>query len=262
MKNKKIVIALLVIVSILLGLMGKTYAANSFTVGLQRDGNDRVPKGSTFKITVKLSKINVGDGLSTFSGTLTYSDDILEIVKDSGNNNKEKVKGLNDWTATYNSGTGVLLLDTAEPVKNDVEICEIEFKVKENTTANTATIKLGSITGGNDQLNDPIKISATTTTVTIGSSTPSESEQPSQSEQPAQSEQPSQSQGGSSPRSSGGIPGTANETKTQPSAVPPSNTTRSEQDIPKSGTEDYIIPLIIAIAALGLISYVNYKKID
>ena len=261
MKNKKIVIALLIIFAVMVAFMGKTYAANSFSVSIdQENKNETIAKGAKFKVIIKLSKINVGNGLSVLSGTFKFSDDVLEL-------SKSDVKGLNDWSPTYNPETKILEVDCQDPIKTDVEVCELTFKVKERTSANTASIQFSNIEGANADLTDPIKVSAQTVSVKIGDNTnpspttdPSGSEQPSQ--QPSGSEQPSQQPSNSQKPSGSNLPGTTDEDKNPPSSVPPANTTRSEQDIPKSGSEEYIIPLIIAIAALGLISFVNYKRID
>ena len=130
------------------------------------------------------------------------------------------------------------------------------FKVKDNTTAKIAQIELTNIEGGNSDssMTEPVKISSVKTMVQIGSGSEDPTEQP--TEEPTQ--QPTTSPTGTTnPTTSN--PGTTDAPKTEPGNTP---TTRSGEDIPNSGSEDYIIPLIIAIAALGLISFVNYKKID
>ena len=35
----------------------------------------------------------------------------------------------------------------------------------------------------------------------------------------------------------------------------------SDDDVPYTGTEDYVLPLIIIAIVLGVISFVNYKKL-
>ena len=261
MKNKKIVIAFLLMMAILVAFMGKAYAADSFKINFQRDSSDRVPKGSTFKLTMKLSKVNNEKGLTIIKGTLSFKDDILEITTNSSK--KENITPQNGWEVSYNAENGNIVFENDNYIKNDSDICEIEFKVKDKTSANTAQIKFDNIEGASPDMSDVIKISGVTTTVTIGSSeTPSSSTQPSQEPPASNPANPSTSSGTSSKPGASNLPGTTDENKTQPPSQPAGNTTRSEQDIPKSGSEDYIIPLIIAIAALGLISYVNYKKID
>lgn len=260
MNIKKIVIALLLIVALvatlLTGLTRQTYAADdgfSATLSPSAGTNDRVPLGGTFDVTLTIKNINLSGGISGITAVLKYNEDIVELVNN-------KVTGLNDFQPTYNPDNGKLVLDAPSAVKNETEIAKFTFKVKDKTTAKIAQIDLGSIEGGNSDpdLTDPVKIKAINTTVLIGASgedpTPSTSSNP--STQPSQTTNPSSNP---QPSTSGGVPGTSDGVKTQ---TPAPNTTRSEEEIPKSGSEDYIIPLIIAIAALGLISFVNYKKID
>ena len=253
MKIRKIVIALLMALALIVLLRGTTYAAGSFSASLTSSASDRVPLGGTFKVTLKISSIKVDQGISGITGVLNYKDDIVELVND-------KVEGLNGFAATYNKDNGKLALDSAEATKNDTEIATFTFKVKDRTSAKVAQIEFNNIEGGNSDTNltDPIKISSIKTVVSVGGNNdPSESTEPSESPSPSQSASTTPSSSASPSASQ--LPGTGGEEKTQSPSAP---TTRAEQDMPSTGSEDYIIPLMIAIAALGLISFVNYKKID
>ena len=257
MKIRKIVIAILMALALIVLLRGTTYAAGSFSASLTSSASDRVPLGGTFKVTLKISSIKVDQGISGITGVLNYNDDIVELVND-------KVEGLNGFAATYNKDNGKLALDSAEATKNDTEIATFTFKVKDRTSAKVAQIEFNNIEGGNSDpnLTDPIKISSIKTVVSVGGNNdPSESTEPSESpsESPSPSQSTSTTPSSSSRPSASQLPGTGGEEKTQSPSAP---TTRAEQDMPSTGSEDYIIPLMIAIAALGLISFVNYKKID
>lgn len=68
MKNKKIVIALLIIVAIMVAFMGKTYAADSFSVKVEQENKgEAIAKGAKFKVIIKLTKVNVGNGISVLT---------------------------------------------------------------------------------------------------------------------------------------------------------------------------------------------------
>lgn len=253
MKRKKIVIAILLIITLIVALTGRTQAAGSFSATLtpSKGSSDRVPYGGTFDVVLKISKITVDDGIMGITAKLTFNQDVVELVDN-------KVNGLNDWTATYNPDKKLLEIDTASTVKTDTEIAKMTFKVKENTSATIAQIELSNIEGGNSDssMSEPVKISAVKTMVQIGNGGSEDpTEQP--TEQPTTSTSPTITTSPTTTSSS--RPGTTDAPKTEPGNTP---TTRSGEDIPNSGSEDYIIPLIIAIAALGLISFVNYKKID
>lgn len=264
MKIKRIVIALFaLIVAAVLVLPGKTLAAtNTFSMGLtpSTGGNERVPLGGTFEVSVSIKQIDVDGGLSGVSAVLDYNSDIIE--PDGTENGKNAVSGKNGWAPTFNPDNGKIVFDSAETVDKETEIAVIKFKVKKNTEAKIATVRLKNIEGANssESMTDTATAQAVSTNVQIGEGNPSSSAEP--SVKPSESARPSQSvtPSSSSRPSASSLPGTTGEDKTQPPSNPP--TTRSEEDIPKSGSEDYIIPLMIAIAALGLISFVNYKRID
>ena len=39
-------------------------------------------------------------------------------------------------------------------------------------------------------------------------------------------------------------------------------TTVNNENMPYTGASDYIVPLMLAVLTLGIISFVNYKKIE
>ncbi len=248
MKNKKIVITLLTILIVMLAMIGESYAANSFSAGLTPNSS-KVNKGGEVKVTFKISSINVDDGISAITATLKYDEDVLSISKDD-------VKGLNSWTPTFNEENGKISFDKSDAVNEDEEVATFTFKVADNTQATTSTIKLVSIAGANSSLNEDVKISDISTTITIGSGsgiTASPSSSPSSSSSPTQSEKPSES------------PSVSPTTSSSPSStVSPTGTSSTNNGtMPNTGSEqNYVLPLVALIAILGIVSFVNYKKID
>lgn len=240
MKNKKFVIALLLIIFMMLSVC-KVYAANSFSANLVLDST-RATKGAEVKVTLKLVRISVEGGLSELTGVLEYDDNVLSISKDD-------VKELNDWTVNFDENTGKVSLEKRDPIEDDEEVVTFTFKVAENTSAPNTVIKLRDIEGGNSSLEKKVQISAATQTLTISSGTgTSPSTTPSTTPSTSPSTTPSTS-----------------PSATQPTSTPtitPTSTTKNET-MPDTGAEQsYVLPLLASIAVLGIVAFLNYKKLD
>ena len=55
---------------------------------------------------------------------------------------------------------------------------------------------------------------------------------------------------------------TSNESN-NPVATQGSNvTTTKNEAVPYTGAEEYVVPLMLIVAILGIVSFVNYKKLD
>lgn len=237
MKNKKIVITLLTILIVMLAMVGESFAADSFSAGLTPNSS-RVNKGDVVKVTFKLSSINVDGGVNGITATLKYDSDVLTVDED--------VAELNDWSVTFNKNNGNLAFEKQDPITNDEEIATFSFKVSDNTSATSSTIKLVSIKGANSSLNDDVSISDISTTITIASASVSETPEPTVSESPSPS-----------------ISVVPSPTVTTTATATSNGTTVYNGNMADTGsTPNYVIPLIIAIAVLGIISFINYKKID
>lgn len=236
MKNKKIVITLLTILIVMLAMVGESFAA-TFSAGLTPNAS-KVSKGDVVKVTFKLSSINVDGGINGITATLKYDSDVLSLDGD--------VSELNDWTVTFNENNGNLAFEKQDPITSDEDIATFSFKVAENTSATTSTIKLVSIKGANSSLDKDVPISDISTTITIGSTVASEtpSTEPSPSESTTPSTEPSPSE------------------SIKPTTTSNGTTVYNGNMADTGSTPSYILPLIIAIAVLGIISFINYKKID
>lgn len=241
MERKKIVITLLTVLVVMFLMVGKSFAAGSYSASLTPN-NSKVSKGSEVKVTLKLSGISVDGGINALTATLKYDSDVLSLKKSD-------VKGMNDWSANYNEDNNKLVIDSGEPVKDDTEIATFTFKVNDSTSATTAAIQLVSIAAGNSSISEEVKISDITTNISIGTSiTPSTSP----------SEEPSESP------STSPVDNTANRVvNNTPSENKTSNSTTTKNEaMPYTGAENYVLPLMLALVVLGIVSFVNYKKIE
>lgn len=249
MKKKKILIAVLAVIILMFLVINESLAAGSFSASLTPN-NTKVSKGSEVKVTLKVSGINVDGGISSLVATLDYDSDVLSL---------SDKKALNDWTITYNEDNSKLVLDKADAITDDQEIATFTFKVAENTSATTTSIKIKSISAGNSTIDEPATISDVTTSITIGTTTITTSPSTSTSPSTEPSESPTT------------IPGGNNTSNNAVNNVPNGNNNTSGSNISTTGNEpvpytgtasNYVIPLMIIIAILGIVSFVNYKKID
>ena len=237
MERKKIVITLLTVLVVMFLMVGKSFAAGSYSASLTPN-NSKTSKGSEVKVTLKLSGIIVDGGINALTATLKYDSDVLSLKKSD-------VKGMNDWSVTYNEDNNKLAIDSGEPVTEDTEIATFTFKVNDSTSATTAAIQLVSIAAGNSSISEEVKISDITTNISIGTSiNPSTSPSESPSASPVEN------------TTNRVVNNTPSENKTS------NSTTTKNEAMPYTGAENYVLPLMLALVVLGIVSFVNYKKIE
>mgnify|MGYP000351285025 CR=1 FL=1 len=237
MERKKIVITLLTVLVVMFLMVGKSFAAGSYSASLTPN-NSKTSKGSEVKVTLKLSGISVDGGINALTATLKYDSDVLSLKKSD-------VKGMNDWSVTYNEDNNKLAIDSGEPVTEDTEIATFTFKVNDSTSATTAAIQLVSIAAGNSSISEEVKISDITTNISIGTSiNPSTSPSESPSTSPVEN------------TTNRVVNNTPSENKTS------NSTTTKNEAMPYTGAENYVLPLMLALVVLGIVSFVNYKKIE
>ena len=258
MKRKKIVITLLTILTVMALMISKSFAAGSYSASLTPN-NSKVSKGSELKVTLKLSGISVDGGINGVVGTLKFDTDILTL-------SKSDVKGLDGWTVTYNEDNKKLEIDSAEAITTDKEIATFTFKVKDNTTATNAAIQLVSISAANSTLDNAISISDISTNITIGTSIGGNNNS-------SNSNSISNDTNNSTSNNTNNATGNQTNNNTARNSVSnnsvantvskESNTTTvNNENMPYTGASSYIIPLMLAVLTLGIISFVNYKKIE
>lgn len=256
MKKIKILIMLLIICTFMSLFITTSYAVDTFSASLT-PSSSKVTKGDEFTVTIKLSRINITDGLATFRGTLKFDKDVVTMLEANGQNN---------WSVTYNDTNNTLLFDTATATKTDVEIGTLKFKMNDSTSSMTAAIRLVSIEGGNAALQDPIKISDITTNVSVGGGVSTQTPTTTPTGDDATNTNATVWPTTKPSNSPVNVPTSPSISPTVPVVDTPSpspvNTTTND-NMPNTGAADgYIIPLMAFIATLGIISFVNYKKLS
>lgn len=256
MKRKKIVITLLTILTVMALMISKSFAAGSYSASLTPN-NSKVSKGSELKVTLKLSGINVDGGINGVVGTLKFDTDILTL-------SKSDVKGLDGWTVTYNEDNKKLEIDSAEAITTDKEIATFTFKVKDNTTATNAAIQLVSISAANSTLDNAISISDISTNITIGTSIGGNNNSSNSiSNDTTNNTTNNTNNTAGNQTNNNTVRNSVSNNSTVNAVSKESNTTTvNNENMPYTGASSYIIPLMLAVLTLGIISFVNYKKIE
>ena len=195
-------------------------------------------KGGTVVVKIKLSGIDAGKGIFNYSAILNYDTEVFENVT----SNDIVGSTSNGWAVTYSSDTKKILLENTNWVTTDQEIATITFKVKSGATATSATVGLSNITASNES--EEIKGTDTSTIISITEAgqiiTPEENKI----------------------EVIGGNNTIVNEPIVNEVPIAIENNTTSNEDLPYAGSEDYIVPLMAIVVILGVISFINYKKIE
>ena len=258
MKRKKIVITLLTILTVMALMISKSFAAGSYSASLTPN-NSKVSKGSELKVTLKLSGISVDGGINGVVGTLKFDTDILTL-------SKSDVKGLDGWTVTYNEDNKKLEIDSAEAITTDKEIATFTFKVKDNTTATNAAIQLVSISAANSTLDNAISISDISTNITIGTSiggnNNSSNSNSISNDTTNNTTNNTNNTTGNQTNNNTARNSVSNNSVANTVSKESNTTTVNNENMPYTGASSYIIPLMLAVLTLGIISFVNYKKIE
>ncbi len=256
MKRKKIVITLLTILTVMALMISKSFAAGSYSASLTPN-NSKVSKGSELKVTLKLSGISVDGGINGVVGTLKFDTDILTL-------SKSDVKGLDGWTVTYNEDNKKLEIDSAEAITTDKEIATFTFKVKDNTTATNAAIQLVSISAANSTLDNAISISDISTNITIGTSIGGNNNSSNSISNDTTNNTTNNTNNttGNQTNNNTARNSVSNNSVANTVSKESNTTTVNNENMPYTGASSYIIPLMLAVLTLGIISFVNYKKIE
>lgn len=245
MKMRKKLGIVLVIGLFLIYLMTINVIGYSFTTSLVPDKTS-IAKGDTVVVTVKLSGIDAGNGLFNFSAVLNYDTEVFEEVTQAS-----IVASQNGgWTATYEPSTKKILLENTSLVNTDSDIATITLRVKADATATSATIGLTEIKAANEaqeisgtDISTTVQISNTSSGGTTGGNLVTNT--------------PSNGTLSNSVNNQAADDNFINEVENM---IGTNDT--SDEDVPYTGTENYVFPLIIIAIILGVISFINYKRID
>lgn len=238
----KKIISTLIILAIAISMLANTVQAASFRF-IATPNQTTVAKGGTVQISLKIADINAGElGINTVESMLNYDKEFFENIK---------IDSKNNWSITYNEGTGKLLaVLVTTGVSTNQEIGTITLKIKENPSTKTGKINFTEVSS-----NDGKNIIPT-------------------ENQTVEINLVQEQTGGNSEGNNGGTTGgqsTNGNTKTSSQDSQKTGSTTkaksenlSSKPIPKAGDELYVVgACIIAMAAISIgafIKYLQYKE--
>ena len=130
---KKIKIILLTCMIMILNIGISYGATNTYEIKMEPSKTE-IYAGDTIKIPVKIENIDVEEGIVAYSTLLSYNENILEVPEISTGSNWEKPNVVENLIQSTTK--------TMQPVKEDQEIMEITFKVKEDAQLGETNIAL------------------------------------------------------------------------------------------------------------------------
>ncbi len=118
-----------------------------------------VNNASEVSIKIKISNLDVGNGINKFTGTLNADSDVFEALTEGS------IQGLNNWNASIVDGK--ITLTKATAVNSEEEIAELKLKTKMAIIKNSGTVSLKSIVvsdGQNDITTSDVSTNISITT--------------------------------------------------------------------------------------------------
>jgi len=150
--NKSKLIWIFIAVILIFGIITITVNAassNSFKAKLVFSKSDTyLEAGEVIDIKLKLSDINMGNGIMALSGKLVFDEKVFEVIKADNagiikSNSPSKLKYLsNGGSPTYAMGTKKFALDLGSYVKSPTDVLLISLKVKSNISVKQTTVKV------------------------------------------------------------------------------------------------------------------------
>ena len=263
------------IISIMLVLIYSTIVnAYSFNTTLI-PSKTSVKAGEELTVTLKVSNLDVGDGINTFSGVISYDQNVFEKISDSS------IEGLKGWSKNYNQDNGKVTLTKMSKVKDEEELLQITLKAKSDSSGN-GKVSLTNIVASNSQAD--ISSTDISISISVGNS----------SEAPATNNVTNTSIINAVSTNTSTINATTNKTVITPVTNNSSNSisnsnsqnskvnnvvnnasrnnavssyvntssTSSKEDMPYTGVEDTLFYVIIAIVIAAIVFYIKFEKIN
>lgn len=205
-------------------LIISTVVNADYSVGMSLTSNSKLKAGDTVVVNINLASIDAGEGIRVIEGNLKYDKNIFEVLS------SEDFTSTTGWSAQYGSQTDNVVITNNAKVKTAGAVCTITFKVKSTVTDASTTIKLNDIvvSGGTVENGGTGDITVSSCSVTINKAAEANNEQ-----------------------------GTVikNTTKVD-------NTVNTKSVLPKTGVEGIGVIAIVAVAIIGIGSFIIYKKME
>lgn len=219
-------IAIIAIIAIVIGI-GNVSSAFSFNANLS--SNDKLVAGQEVKVTLTLSGIDMDDGIRSIKVKNIKVGNEFEAISATN------FLGSGTWSPTYSNGGLVLMSGT--PIKNDGATVILTLKVKNGITANSSTITFEDVVASSGSNTGDVSVGTKTITIKANESATS-------------------GNGGGTSGSQNGTSQTTNKNTSK------DTTTTNTKTLPKTGLGQLGIILMVVLTAVGVFSYVLYKKTE
>ena len=275
MKRKIFKIA--IVVMLLVCVYATIVNALSFSVTMT-PSSKFIPASTEFTVEIKVSNLDVGtNGINTLSGNLIYDDKVFEPIGESS------IEGRNGWSHSFNPDNGKITLTKMSFVKTDEEVFQVTFKTKSSTDVKDNTkglIQFKGVSASNSA--SAITASDVSIEITIGEEASSEGNI---SVTPNNTTNTNKNTTNTNKNSIGITPSNPNKNTTNTNtnsntnantnkstnsntntnkAVSPyvNSTNTTNENIPYTGAEDYILYFIGAVVAVAIVFYIKFERIN
>lgn len=269
---KRKILKISIVVMLLVCVCATIVNALSFSVTMT-PSSKVIPASTEFTVEIKVSNLDVGtNGINTLSGNLIYDDKVFEPIGESS------IEGRNGWSHSFNpENDGKITLTKMSFVKTDEEVFQVTFKTKSELTDNTkGLIQFKGVTASNSV--SSITASDVSIEITIGEEvssggnilvTPNNTTNTNTTN--------------TNKNSIGITPSKKNITNTNTNtninantnanrntntntnkAVSPyvNSTNTTNENIPYTGAEDYILYFIGAVVVIAIVFYIKFERIN
>ena len=225
-------------VIIMIMILGISNISNAYSVGAALSSGDKLVAGKNVTVTLSLSSIDAGEGLSSITvDKINYDTNVFETISASS------FAGNNGWNPTYSTKSQGLTLTNNTHVTANGAAVTLTLKVKEGVTAKSSIIKFEGIVASAGLTTGDINVGTKTLTVNADS------------------------------EANGGSENTPSTDTSTPSTTTKANTTNNTSgkvttakkanisNLPKAGLETGMVFVLVAGLVVGIVFYAKYKNI-
>lgn len=235
--NKKVLTVMTVVMLIVVAISTIAYAVASVTMGLTSNVTS-VERGEQVTITFNASDIvDITGGLFGISGKIEYDKNVFETIS------AETFVFGSGWATPSYNGEGTAaegkfeISRASTSTSQNTEIFKLSLKVKANATIGSTTIAIkeikasNSVSGSADPNDIEISLPDKTVAISVKASDVNN------------------------------IPVVNNNVNRNTTTINNTNSgTINTTSLPKTGAENYILPIVIMLVITVAISYIKYKK--
>ena len=253
---KKLVSIMVVAMMILAMCVTTVYAADPTASIKIVPSASEVKAGGKISITFRARDLNLIDaqGLYTLSANIVYDTKVFEKLT------SDNITAQNGWKVTNFTQDGQISLDrTNNYINEEHDIFTINLTAKSDVTSGSTNITLSSIKASTDKA-AAVKIADTTFMLNTGVATTTLNPISTGSNTGTGTSTSTIAPITTGQSSNGTNTGTSSGTTTNQSAKSSTTTGTVNSQMPKTGSENFILPTMIGLAIGGIIGFIQYRR--